>query len=118
MSISRFDALLATSALMTAVIRFGAGVRGSIAPNVNCGIFDSELDGVMPVSAVLLAAISVSTRISGIEATPSSQCTPNHSWAIQTPTAPTIGTPIQDTGSGSSMSPSTSLPAALAGSDG
>jgi len=35
MSISRFEALLATSADMTAVIRFGAGVRGSIAPTMN-----------------------------------------------------------------------------------
>ena len=59
MSISRFEALLATSALITAVIRLGAGVRGSSAPNANCGIFDSELDGVMPVSAVLLTAIAV-----------------------------------------------------------
>ena len=36
----------------------GAGVRGSSAPKVNCGIFESELDGVMPVSAVLLAAMN------------------------------------------------------------
>ena len=110
MSISRFDALLATSEHMTAVIRFGAGVRGSIAPNVNCGIFDSEPDGVMPVSAVLLAAISARTRISGIEAAPSSHGTPNHSCAIHTPTAPTTGTPTQETGSGSSMWRRTSLP--------
>ncbi len=66
MSMSRFEALLATSADITAVIRFVAGVRGSSAPNVNCGILDNEPDGVMPVSAVLLAAISASTRINGM----------------------------------------------------
>ena len=80
--------MLATSEHITAVIRFGAGVRGSIAPKVNCGIFESEPDGVMPVSAVLLAAISASTRISGIDAAPSSQGTPNQSCAIQTPQRP------------------------------
>ena len=52
---SRFEALLATSDDITAVIRFGAGVRASSAPKVNCGILDNDPDGVMPVNAVLLA---------------------------------------------------------------
>ncbi len=68
----------------------------------------------MPVSAVLLTAISASTMMNGIDSAPSSQCTPNQSCAIHTPNAPTMGMPIQDTGSGSSTSLSTSEPGAAA----
>ncbi len=64
--------------------------------------------GVMPVSAVLLAAISASTRISGSASAPRTQLTPNQACSIQTPIAPNTGTPIQESTSGSSMSRSRS----------
>src|SRR5688500_3291922 len=96
MSINRFDALDATSTHIVAVIRLVGGLFGASEPNKNCGIFDSEPVGVIPVSAVELAAISVSTRISGIAAMPRSQRTSNQACAIHTPNAPMIGTPTYE----------------------
>ena len=82
MSISRFDALPATSVVTPAVMRFVAGFAGWIAPKVNCVIFESDPVGVVPVSAVAFAAMSVSTMIIGIESAPIHQSTPNHSWLM------------------------------------
>jgi hypothetical protein len=79
MSISRFDALDATSVVTPAVIRLVPGLVGCIAPKVNCVILESDPVGVVLVSAVALAAMSVSTMISGMESAPSHGLTPNHS---------------------------------------
>src|SRR5687768_11299098 len=103
MSISRFDALLATSAVMPAVMRFVAGVDGSSAPKVNWVIFDSEPVGVVLVSAVALAAIRVSRRIIGIASRPSSGLIPNQYQFRNTEIATVIGTPMNDSRTGSSM---------------
>src|SRR5687767_5086220 len=108
MSINRFEALLATSTHMTPVMRLVGGCLGARAPNMNCGSFDKELVGVMPVSAVLLAAISVRTTINGSAIEPSHQLTPNHACAVQTAKMPSTGTPSHEIHNGSSMSRSTS----------
>src|SRR4030095_16406168 len=65
MSMSRLLALLATSVVMHAVIRVVGAWLGLSAPKVSCVILDIDPDGVMLVSAVALAAISVSTIMSG-----------------------------------------------------
>jgi hypothetical protein len=87
-----------------AVIRFVAGFAGCIAPNVNCVIFESEPVGVVEVSAVAFAAMSVSTMISGIESAPSHGSTPNQYQLSQMMTAETIGIPMMLHLIGSSMS--------------
>ena len=59
-------------------MRLVAGFVGAIEPKVNCVIFESEPVGVVEVSAVALAAMSVSTMIIGIDSAPSHGFTSNH----------------------------------------
>jgi len=103
MSMRRLDALLATSADITAVIRLGAGVLGSSAPNVNCGILESELDGVMPVERSAACAISGEQQDERNRECAQHPVHAEPRMDIQMPAAPTIGTPTQETGRGSSM---------------
>ena len=103
MSISRFEALDATSVVTPAVIRLVPGLAGCMAPKVNCVIFESDPVGVVEVSAVAFAAISVSTMMSGMESAPSHGSTPNHSWFSQMMMALNTGMPMKLTLSGSSM---------------
>ena len=65
MSDSRFAEFAAISAVIAAGIRLLAGLVRSIAPIVNCVIFDSEPVGVHEVSAIELVQITDSTKISG-----------------------------------------------------
>ena len=70
MSISRLLALLATSTHITPVIKFVGACLGSSAPYMNCGILLREPVGVMLVRPVLLAAMSVSSEMSGMAVRP------------------------------------------------
>src|SRR5688572_2808216 len=63
MSESRFDAFDAISAVIVAGIRFVAGFTRSMAPMLNCVIFDSAPVGVHDVRAIEFVHISVSRRI-------------------------------------------------------
>ena len=82
----------------------------SIAPIVNCVIFDSDPVGVHEVSAIELVAITVSTKISGSEINASSHGTPKNSCVTHAPSTLNSGTPIADIHSGNSMCFSTSTP--------
>src|SRR5512134_1375072 len=110
MSDSRLAELAAISAVMPAGIRLLAGLVRSIAPIVNCVIFDSEPVGVHDVSAIELVQITDSTKISGSEMNASSHGTPKNVCVTQAPSTLNSGTPIQDIHNGSSMCFSTSVP--------
>ena len=104
MSINRFDAFDATSVVTPAVMRFVAGFVGAIVPKVNCVIFESEPVGVVDVSAVALAAMSVRTMMSGIDSAPMNGSTSNQSQFNQMIAADAIGMPITLQRTGNSMS--------------
>ena len=103
MSINKLLALLATSVVTPAVIKLVAGLVGCNEPNVNCVILLKLPVGVVLVSAVALAAISVNTRIIGIESAPSHGFTSNHIQFNQIMAALKIGMPIKLYFSGNSM---------------
>src|SRR5512134_3265458 len=115
MSESRFEAFDAISAVMVAGIRFVAGLTRSIAPMLNCVIFDSAPVGVHDVNAIEFAQITVSSRINGNEISANTQLTPKNWCVIAAPTMLRIGTPTTDNQSGSSMWRSGSV-TAVAGS--
>ena len=93
MSDSRFAALEAISAVMPAGMRLLAGLARSIAPMVNCVIFDSEPVGVHEVSAIELVQITVSTKMSGSDTKASSQGTPKKACVTHAPSTLNTGTP-------------------------
>src|SRR3954471_6666170 len=109
MSERRLAALAEISAVIAAGIRLVAGLVRSIAPIVNCVIFASGPVGVHEVSAIEFVQITVSTRISGSEMNDSSQGTSKNTCVTQAPSVAKIGTPTNDTHSGSSMSWSKSV---------
>src|ERR1700689_2760727 len=125
MSDRRLAALEEISPVIPAGIRLLAGLLRSIAPIVNCVIFDSAPVGVQDVSAIELVQITVSTRISGSEIYDSSHGTPKNECVTLAPSTQNIGTPTNDTPSRNSMdrSGSAATPAAaesvggFAGSD-
>src|SRR4051812_35061525 len=104
MSESRLAALLQISAVIAAGSRLLAGFARSMAPMLNCVIFESAPVGVQDVSAIEFTQITVSTKMSGRQTNARSQGTPNQSCVIQAPTTLMIGTPTNDIQSGSSMS--------------
>ena len=95
-----FDAI---SAVMPAGIKLLAGFVRSIAPIVNCVIFDSDPVGVHDVSAIEFVQITVSTKISGSEMNANNQGTPKNSCVTHAPSTLKIGTPTNDIHSGNSM---------------
>jgi len=80
MSDSRLAELAAISAVIAAGIRLLAGLVRSMAPIVNCVIFDIEPVGVHEVSAIELVQMIDSTNMSGSEMNASSHGTPKNSW--------------------------------------
>src|SRR5262245_60547110 len=100
MSESRLPALAAISEVMPAGIRLLAGLVRSIAPIVNCVIFESDPVGVHEVSAIELVQITVSTKINGSETNASSQGTPKNMCVIQTPRTLKTGTRPREIKSG------------------
>src|SRR3984957_18843722 len=114
MSDRRFAALAAISPVIAAGIRLLAGLLRSIAPIVNCVIFDSAPVGVQDVSAIELVQMTVSTRISGSEMKASSHGTAKNECVTLAPSTQNIGTPTNDTPSGNSIdrSGSAATPAA------
>ncbi len=80
-----------------------AGLVRSIAPIVNCVIFDIEPVGVHEVSAIELVQITDSTKISGSEMNASSHGTPKNACVTHAPSTLNSGTPTHDIHSGSSM---------------
>src|SRR3954468_24616424 len=109
MSDSRLGALAAILLAMPAGIRWLAGLARSMAPMVNCVIFDSAPVGVHEVSAIEFVQMTVSTMISGREMKVSSHGTSKKAWGAQAPSTLNTGTPTHDTHSGTSMCASTSL---------
>src|SRR5689334_16950132 len=103
MSDSRLAALAAISPVMLAGSRLLAGLLRSIAPIVNCVIFDSAPVGVHEVSAIELVQITVSTKISGSDSSARLIGTPKKACVTQAPSRLRIGTPTHDSHSGSSM---------------
>src|ERR1700683_4150540 len=103
MSDRRLAALAAISAVIAAGIRLLAGLLRSIAPIVNCVIFDSAPVGVHDVSAIELVQITVNTRISGSEMKASSHGTAKNEGVTPAPSTRNIGTRPNDTTSGNSM---------------
>src|SRR5881394_1496531 len=103
MSESRLEALAAISEVIAAGIRLLAGLVRSIAPIVNCVIFASEPVGVHDVSAMELAQITVSTKISGSEIIERNHDTPKNSCVAQAPRMLKTGMPITEIQSGNSM---------------
>ncbi len=85
MSDSRLAEFDAISAVIAAGIRLLAGLMRSIAPIVNCVIFDSAPVGVHDVSAIELVQMTVSTKISGSEMNASSHGTPKNSCVTSAP---------------------------------
>src|SRR5258708_35344109 len=85
MSESRLDAFDATSPVIAAGIRLLAGFVRSIAPMLNCVIFERAPGGVQDVSAIELAQMMVSTKINGSEMTETSHGTPKQSCVAHAP---------------------------------
>src|SRR5688572_25589897 len=103
MSESRFAAFDAISEVIVAGIRFVAGLTRSIAPMLNCVIFESAPVGVHDVNAIEFVQMTVSSRINGNDSNPNSQLTPKNWCVIATPAMLRMGTPANDTQSGTSM---------------
>src|SRR5512141_2806854 len=104
MSDSRLAELAAISAVIAAGIRLLAGLVRSIAPIVNCVIFDIEPVGVHEVSSIELVQMMDSTKISGSEMNDSSHGTPKNAWVTQAPRTLKSGTPTIEIHKGNSMS--------------
>src|SRR6267378_3496594 len=96
MSESRFAALAAISPVIPAGIRLLAGLVRSIAPIVNCVIFDSDPVGVHDVRAIELVQMMVSTNISGSETNASNHGTPKNACVVHAPSTLKAGTPIAE----------------------
>src|SRR5437868_14316171 len=96
MSERRFDALAAISPVMPAGIRLLAGFTRSIAPMVNCVIFESAPVGVHDVSAMEFAQMMESTKMSGSEMKARSQGTPKKWWLTHAPATAMIGRPTAE----------------------
>src|SRR5687767_2871604 len=111
MSDSRFDAFDEISAVIVAGIRFVAGFTRSIAPIVNCVIFESAPVGVHDVSAIELVEMTVRMKISGSDTNARNQLTSKNRCVTVAPMTLRIGTPTNDTQSGTSMCRSGSLTA-------
>src|SRR3954454_2629640 len=109
MSESRFDAFDAISPVIAAGTRLLAGFVRSIAPIVNCVIFESDPVGVHDVSAIEFAQMIESTKMSGSEIAARSSGTPKKWCVTQTPSTLKIGMPIAEIHNGNSMCFSTSL---------
>src|SRR5688572_25935797 len=103
MSDSRLDAFDEISAVIVAGIRFVAGFTRSIAPIVNCVIFDRAPVGVHDVNAIELVEMTVRMKISGSEMNASSHRTPKNSCVTYAPRMLSSGTPTNDTQSGTSI---------------
>src|SRR5438105_7121816 len=103
MSERRFEAFAAISAVMPAGIRLLAGFTRSIAPMLNCVIFESAPVGVHDVSAMELAQMMVSTKMSGSEMKARNHGTPKKAWVTHAPSALKTGTPTTEIQSGNSM---------------
>src|SRR5687767_659175 len=114
MSERRFAAFDAISAVIVAGMRFVAGLTRSIAPMLNCVIFDSAPVGVHDVSAIEFVQITVNRKISGNEINARNQLTPKNVCVIAAPRMLRMGTPTNEIQSGSSMWRNGSL-AAVAG---
>src|SRR5512137_952733 len=110
MSDSRFAELAAISAVIAAGIRLLAGLVRSIAPIVNCVIFDIEPVGVHEVSAIEFVQMIDSTKISGSEMNDSSHGTPKNACVTHAPSTFFNDTATTEIYTGNSMSFSTSLP--------
>src|SRR5687768_16321677 len=93
MSERRFDAFDEISAVIVAGIRFVAGFTRSIAPMVNCVIFDSAPVGVHDVSAIELVEMIVRRKISGSEMNARNQLTPKNWCVTVAPMMLRMGTP-------------------------
>src|SRR4051812_38509843 len=96
MSDRRLAALLQISPVIAAGSRLLAGLARSMAPMVNCVIFDKAPVGVHEVSAMEFTQITVSTKMSGRQTKASSHGTPNQSWVTHAPSTLMIGTPTND----------------------
>src|SRR6476620_6616346 len=103
MSERRLAAFEAISPVMPPVIKLVAGFVRSIAPMVNCVILLNAPVGVQDVSAIEFVQMTVSTKMSGRAKSARCQGTPKNEWVSQTDTKLMIGTPTNDTDSGSSM---------------
>src|SRR5512133_909079 len=110
MSDSRLAELAAISAVIAAGIRLLAGLVRSIAPIVNCVIFDIDPVGVHDVSAIELVQMTDSTKISGSEMNASSQGTPKKACVTHAPRTLHSGMPTTEIQRGNSMSFRTSAP--------
>ena len=88
-----------------------AGLVRSMAPIVNCVIFESDPVGVHEVSAIELVQMIVSTKMSGSEMKASSHGTPKNSCVTQAPSTLKTGMPTAEIHSGNSMCSRTSAPA-------
>src|SRR5512141_2207109 len=110
MSDSRLAELAAISAVIAAGIRLLAGLVRSIAPIVNCVIFDIEPVGVHEVSAIEFVQMTDSTKINGNEMNASSHGTPKNACVAHAPRMLKNGMPTTEIHSGNSMSFSTSIP--------
>src|SRR3954464_5710739 len=97
MSESRLEAFDAISAVMPAGMRLLAGLVRSIAPMLNCVIFESAPVGVHEVSAMELAQITASTKMSGSEMKASSHGTPKKWFETPAPSTAKIGMPTAET---------------------
>src|SRR5512146_1066145 len=100
MSESRFEALAAISEVMPAGIRLLAGLVRSMAPMLNCVIFESAPVGVHDVSAMELAQITLRTKMSGSEMKARSQGTPKKSCETHAPSTLKTGMPMTEIHSG------------------
>src|SRR4029434_2551420 len=100
---SRLAELAAISPVIPAGIRLLAGLVRSIAPIVNCVIFDSAPAGVHDVSAIELVQMTDSTKINGSEMNASSHGTPKNSCVTHAPSTLNTGRPTADIHNGNSM---------------
>src|SRR5919204_6144002 len=103
MSESKFEALEAISAVMPAGSRLLAGLTRSIAPMLNCVIFESAPVGVHDVSAIEFAQMMLSTKMRGREMNASSHGTPKNACVTHAPSTLKIGMPTAEIHSGNSM---------------
>src|SRR5689334_21344565 len=100
MSESRFAALAQISEVIAAGSRLLAGFARSIAPMLNCVIFESAPVGVHEVSAIEFTQITVSTKMSGRHTNARNHGTPNQSCVIHAPSTLMTGTPTKENESG------------------
>src|SRR5512135_3215070 len=96
MSDSRLAAFDEISLVRPAGSRLLAGLVRSIAPIVNCVIFDRAPVGVHEVSAIELVQMTASTKISGSETKASSQGTPKNSCETVAPRTLKSGMPTTE----------------------